>query len=187
MPYPDFSTGEILTSADMDRVGLWRIATGTLSSTATNFSSVFTSSFRNYRVVIDQVSFSGAADLYWQVLTGTTPVTTATYNWAYNGYRSDATGADSGAAAQVAAYTGITNGAGVPNVKIASVTLDVMNPNVAERTLALCQSCSYTTWFRALSGISSHDNTVAYDGIRFLTNSAVTMTGNVVIYGYNKG
>lgn len=187
MGYPDFSVGEVLTSSDMDRVGLWQITTGTLSSTATNFAGVFNSSFRNYRIVIDQVSFSGAADLYWQMLNGTTPITGANYSWAYAGYNSGAAADNSGAGGQSVAYTGCTMAAGVANVKIGAVSMDVMNPNIAQRTLAITQSISYMTSYRALNGGASHDLTTAYDGIRFLTNSAVTMTGNVVIYGYNKG
>jgi hypothetical protein len=190
MAIKTFSVGEVLTASDTNTYlansGLVYVTSGTLSSTAKDFQGCFTSTFTNYRIVIDQVSFSGAADLYWRLLNGSTVINGANYSWAYAGYTSAAAADNSGAGGQTLAYTGLTNAVGVANVKIASCTLDVMNPQVAQRTFAVGQAVSYMTSYRTLNGSGQHDLATAYDGIQFLTNSAVTMTGNVTIYGYRK-
>lgn len=183
---PVFSAGSVLTAGQMNAVGLWRVASGTLSGTTEDFQGVFTSDFTNYVITVDQIAFSGAADLYWRMMNGSTVITASNYFWGFNGYTSGGAGADSGAASQAAAYTGVTNGAGVANVKIGSCVLHFMNPQIAQRTLVLTQAMSYTTAYRGLSGAAAHDLTTAYDGVQFLTLSAATFEGNVTIYGYRE-
>ena len=183
-------TSERITSADINTYltnsGLVYVTSGTLSSTATNFQGCFTSTYTNYRIVVDQVSMSAAGDVYWRLLSGATPATSADYYWAYNGYTSGGAGADSGASLQTAGYTGMTFAVGVANLKVGAFTIDMMNPQVAERTFGITNGMSVTTVFRGMAGVAAHGLTVAYDGIQFSSLSAVTMTGNVTIYGYRK-
>lgn len=183
---PTFSAGAVLTAAQMNAIGMWRVASGTLSTATTDFQSVFTSDFTNYRIVMDQLLLSGAGDIYWRLLSGSTPATGTDYGWAFNGYTSAPAAADSGGSNQSLAYTGVTMTAGVANLRVSACTIDLMNPQVAERTFALTQAATITNVYRGLSGAAAHNLTTAYDGIRFLTNSAVTMGGNVTIYGYRK-
>ena len=79
MPVPDFSPGEVLTAAAMDSIGLWKVASGTLSGTATNFVGCFTSDYTNYRIVVDGITFNTTGDVYIQFLNNTTPNATANY------------------------------------------------------------------------------------------------------------
>lgn len=187
MGYPDFAVGEVLTASDMDRVGLWQITTGALSGTATNFASVFSSSFRNYRVVISSIQMSNTADVYFQMLSGTTPATSAEYNWAFAGYTAGGAAANSNATGQAVGYLGWTQ-SGANNIPIGALSFDIYAPNAAERTFLTVQATSFSGTLTSRVGLSEHNLTTAYDGIRFLTNNgAVTFGGNVAIYGYNKG
>jgi hypothetical protein len=184
MPVPDFSPGEVLTAAAMDSIGLWKVAEGTLSSTATNIVGCFSSNFRNYRIILDQVSLSGVADIYWQPLSGTTPDAT-NHRWAFLGLNALGTAQNSAInATQVAAYTGISYSAGVDNLLLATLTMDIMGPFIAQRTFAHTSSISYTATNTFRYGLSMNNTSVAYDGIRFLTQSAITMAGNYTVYGY---
>lgn len=165
--------------------GLELVATGTLSSTATNFVGCFTSAYDNYRIIIDQVSFSSAADVYWRMLSGTTEQTGANYSWMLRGINTAGTSQDSFATAQTLGYTGCT-GSGVNNLRIGMVTMDITAPAVAQRTLVSSTATSYNAAWISRTGMSVHDVTTAYDGIRFVTNAAPTFAGNVSIYGYRK-
>lgn len=80
MTYPSFTTGEVLTAADMNSVGLWKITTGiTVSSvggtaatvsngtvtigtanTSVTVSGAFSSDFDNYKIIINGGTASGA-------------------------------------------------------------------------------------------------------------------------------
>jgi hypothetical protein len=183
MPVPDFSPGEVLTAGAMDSIGLWKVASGSLSTATTDFVGCFTSNYRDYRIVIDNLAFSGTGDLYFRMLLGTTPATASDYFWAMNGLSSSNTALNTAAASQAFSYTGVSNN-GANNLIAMASTLDVFGPQLAQRTLVLTHSIGVITDFYHRTGFTSHNLTTAYDGIRFLTNSAVTVTGNVTIYGY---
>jgi hypothetical protein len=80
---PDFIAGQILTAAQMNQIGLWKIASGSLSLTtsATNVTGVFSGDFTNYRVLFDITARSGTNRIEMRYVVGTTP-TSANYNQA---------------------------------------------------------------------------------------------------------
>jgi hypothetical protein len=183
MPVPDFSPGEVLTAAAMDSIGLWKVASGTLSSTATNFVGCFTDDYRNYRIVIESLNFNASGDVYIQLLTGTTPETSAAYFWAYRGINASGTAADNVNTSQTFAYTGCSN-TGANGVEISAASIDVYNPKLAQRTFFTANASGYVTNFYTRNGMMELNSTSAYDGIRFLTIGGVNVTGQVRIYGY---
>jgi hypothetical protein len=185
MPVPDFSPGEVLTAAAMDSIGLWRVGSGTLSGTATNIVGCFSSNFTNYRIVIDSIVFSSASDLYWQLLDGTTP-SAGNYRWGYLGINAVATTGNSNSNGANEAYTGVTQSAGVDGLLLTSLTMDMFGPNLAQRTFANNHAFAYIAANALRIGFSMNNTSTAFDGIRFLTAGAATVTGNVTIYGYRK-
>jgi hypothetical protein len=186
MPVPDFSPGEVLTAAAMDSIGLWKIASGPLSSTATNFAGCFPTDYNNFRIVVEQISFSAApAELYYQFLNGTTAVN-SNYRWGFLGLTvANASRNINEGTVQAQCFSGV-NITLFPNLVLSTLTMDVIGPNIAERTFAHTSAIGFepTNFFRY--GITMNNATTAFDGIRFLTNSAATVTGNVTIYGYRK-
>jgi hypothetical protein len=184
MPVPDFSPGEVLTAAAMDSIGLWKVTSGTLSSTATNIVGCFSSDYRNYRIVIDQISLSSAGEIYWQLLDNTTP-NASNHRWALLGLNALGTGLNSATNTTVAeAFTGINHSAGVDNLILSALTMDIMGPFIAQRTFAHTSAICFTPTNAFRYGLSMNNSSVSYNGIRFLTQSAVTMTGNYTVYGY---
>ena len=187
MAVKTFTTGEVLTASDTNTYlansGLVYVAGGALSTNITPFAGCFTSTYRNYVVKLDNVKVSGAANFWFQYLNGSTPKTT-NYYWDYMGYTTVGTtlntytngGASTG-------YTGMDMLAGVPG----SCTLDIFDPAVSVQTVAISTSYFYKTNWTYRTGASHQDDVTTFDGIRFLTDSAVTMTGNVAIYGYRMG
>lgn len=189
MAVKTFTAGSVLTASDTNtylaNAGLVYITSGTLSSTSKDFAGCFTSTYTNYRIVLDSVQTSGNADIYARMLSSTTPATGADYNWAILGYNSNAAATNSNASANTLAYTGFTQ-IGAANTVIGAIVFDIYGPQLAQRTFATTQAVAYDTYFSTRAGMWEHNLTTAYDGIRFLTNSAVTMGGNVTIYGYRK-
>lgn len=189
MAIKTFTTGEVLTASDTNTYlansGLVYITGGALSSTATNFAGCFTSEYRDYRIVVDSLTWNASGYLYYQFLTGTTPATSADYYWAMSGLTAAAGAYNNGNQTQTFGYFGSAN-VGANNLVIGSCSWDICGPQLAQRTLMTGQGAGVDVVYFHLSGMNSHNLTNAYTGIRFLTNAATTFTGNVSIYGYRK-
>lgn len=196
MTYPSFSTGELLSSADMNRVGLWLIKSEN-SVTATNASpygvqSVFTSDFRNYRLVwyASQASATCALQIQW--FTGTnTPTTTGVYGYGWYGNWATATPTYQFASyAQTNPFAPATTlwlGADIAATYSAHGWLDIQSPQVANvstrymgQTLSAYTGGNYNT---ALTGIGGTETATQYTGFRFIP-SAGTSTITYRLYGY---
>ena len=185
MTFPSFSSGEVLRAADMNAVGLWKVASGTLSSTSTNFVGCFTSDYDNYLILLDKVAVSSAADIYIRFLNGSTPDAGANYFWAYVGYTISAGGVNSNAGTgQTIGFTGITSSVGGEGLSAATMTC--FSPTMVNRTFISSSALSYPTQFATRNGMTHNNSNSVYNGIQFLTSSAATMSGNVTIYGYRK-
>jgi hypothetical protein len=189
MAIKTFTTGEVLTAADTNTYlansGLVYIPGGALSSTAVNFVGCFTNTYTDYRIVVDSLAWNATGDLYYQFLTGTTPYTNADYFWAMRGYKATGVAFDNGAQTQTQGFLG-TGNIGANNLIVGSCSWDICGPQVSQRTLLTGQGAGVSSEYFGFNGMNAHNVVAAYTGIRLLTNSATTFTGNVSIYGYRK-
>lgn len=182
---PDFTTGQVLTAAQMNTIGLWLVASGTLSGVDENFQGCFSDDFRNYKIVISDVTMNATGEIYFRMLSGATPASgAADYRWAMRGLTTAAASADTANGGASAGFTGMRND-GANGLVVNSCILDVFSPKIAVRTLVINATSTYPAAFANRHGMSVHNVTTAYDGIQFLTTTATTMTGEVKIYGYN--
>jgi hypothetical protein len=179
---PVFTSGAILTAAQMNSIGLWRISSGTqaLTTTPTTFTSLFTGSdYANYRLMIKTTASSGGNKLLFRFLASTTPSTAS--------YYCGGVGGDYASAASV--YFERSNNASALSLGPAVgstariATLDIIGPNVANKTL-------YSGYYSDASNNISftiggvHDVVAAYDGFDIGTNTG-TQTIEWELYGYN--
>jgi hypothetical protein len=189
MAIKTFTTGEVLTAADTNTYlansGLVYVAGGALSTATTNFSSCFTSTYTNYRVIIDSPSCSATADIYIKYLTGTTtPTTAANYYWAFTGLTSGGVASNNSANAQTVGYTGWSApGAGGTG----GISIDFFQPNLASNTMAnINTSLLGTGVYISRVGQLAWDATTVFTGFQITSGGASTLGGNVSIYGYRK-
>jgi hypothetical protein len=180
MTYPVFASGDVLNAADMNGVGLWKVASGSLSS-AVNFVGCFSANYTNYKMIVTVDTHSGgAANIVAQPLVGTTPNTTAAdyrnagMEQAYSASPSIVVFGNGGS---VASWPlGRLNGDGASAI----FYTEIFNPFATQKTFFKSEYVD--------SGYSGRTGglvtvTTSYDGIRL---TGPTMTGNVTIYGYNK-
>ena len=184
---PATTPGQILTSAYLNNninSGLTYITSGALSSTATNFEGCFTSAYSNYRIVINSIALSGNGDINCRFLVGSTPNTSSSYKYAYQGYTSIGTTTNVSSDGTDNFYSGI----GITGVadSVASLSMDVLSPQLAVRTAAHITAQSFSGGYVIRNGIGIFGAGTQFDGIRFYTGTAVTMSGTVSIYGYRK-
>lgn len=150
--------------------------------TTLNKDSVFTSSFTNYRMVIEGVA-SGATNvnIAWRA-SGTTNTTANNYLNHNLLYGSDGGNINTTNPGTSAFFLLVTNA----NANAFSVFLDIANPqtskalNYTGRSITNVSGVVYDAF-----GGGQLTVTTAYDGFALTSSTANTLTGNYTIYGYN--
>jgi hypothetical protein len=139
-------------------------------------ASTFTSTYKNYRVLVNATSVSATELIYLRVRAAGTDLTTNTYKWAIvnNSYTNSSTADGSGSANVIQiAYSPTTN---------SRFHFDIYNPQTANNTFATYQmATSSQTWV----GGGMVNNTTSYDSFTLLM-VAGNMTGSMSVYGYNE-
>lgn len=185
MGFPSFASGDVLTATDMNAVGLWLInETIVTSGTATSisFNNVFSSSYANYKVLIDNFYTSaGPVGLNLRMRVGGADATGANYNSIVQGLTM------AGAASTFTSGSATEASAGPYNssttIGLSSARWDVFAPNLAERTYAQIQAILYDGQWIARHGMWQHDLATAYDGFTLRCTNNITSI-RVRIYGY---
>jgi hypothetical protein len=150
------------------------------ASSGYTISNVFTSTYTNYRIIIDgwTVSSSGN-DTLFQLVTGGTPAGGTSYKWtrAFQAYTSAAwnTSASTGTSSQPLGWVSSTVGQ--------NKIIDVFRPQVAGFTQIMNNSIAIDGTFLSYG---QHEQATSYDGFKLVPDGAFTMSGTVKVYGYAK-
>jgi hypothetical protein len=183
MPVPDFSPGEVLTAAAMDSIGLWKVASVDFSNTTTiNVDNVFTSNYRNYKLVCSlrpNTTNTGAVEI--QLRAGGANL--AGNNYIFQGVNqnvSNAPTANNGGFITTGTY--FTNFFQSSDLS-AMVEMTVVNPQLAQWTgfisTTMFEWAGVSYYYRAQTAF--YTNAAQADGFRLIPSAAIT--GNIKIYG----
>lgn len=188
MAIKTFSDGNSLPASDINTYltnsGLVYVTSGTLNAAATNFVGCFTSTYRNYRVVLDNVIPSASTDVYLRYLSGSTPNTASSYFYAYRAINSAGTLLDQSGAGINAGFINCRfTGSG----QRGNIVIDIFDPQISAQTQLVnnSQNLGSSVYISSFGGIS-FDATTVFDGFQINTLGAPTLTGNVTIYGYRQ-
>jgi hypothetical protein len=174
---PDFSSGAVLTAAQMNSVGLWLVKTqtvGTAVSTVT-VSSTFSADYDNYQII-----YSGGT-----MSTDTSITLALTGLSAGNYYSSFIYGSFSGVTVTNEGTAGVNsfsnagggyNGAAVLDATVYAPFLNIRT-NVSTRT-------RYDTKWGTMSGL--HVDTNSATGLTIAPASGTMTGGTIRVYGYRK-
>jgi hypothetical protein len=180
-----FTSGQILTAAQMTtlqtNIGLTYITSATATSgTSLSINGCFTSAYRNYRVVISNLTTTAAAASILRLRSGGTDNSSAVYyyNGTYMAYN-------------LATINGL-NGSAVTNWEPNIVTdttvgggiIDILNPFVAFTTTYSAVGQDPRTGgggMRYASGV--HYANTSFDGFTFTSGSTITNI-TITVYGY---
>jgi hypothetical protein len=170
--------------------GLTLINTTTFSGVASQSltADIFTSTYRNYRMVLDITAISAVDSIL--------------------GFRMRAGGADDTGANYVSISQFINQTGGAGSFATTGGTLayltnldggntghnygavcDILNPKGAVQTLIIRQGMGVQqdgATYQATIGNVFHNVQTAYDSITLLTSSTTTLTGQIQIFGYNQ-
>ena len=186
MAIKTFTTGEVLTAADTNTYlansGLVYVATKVFTSTADNIVGCFTSTYDNYRIVISNITVSLGGQLQGRMLSGTSPLSTNTYETQRLSVQSSTitAGGTAGVPTNVG-YIGFTSTEASGGAGFA--TIEIANPMLSRYTTWEASSVNQNAYIDINYAIVK--NTTAYDGFQ-LRISAGTFDGTATVYGYRK-
>lgn len=145
-------------------------------------ASTFTSTYENYKVMIDFVP-TASDGIGIRLRSSGSDETAAQYNIATFNVRTNST---SGISSSAASQTRAVLESIVANFKN-SVSIDIFSPQLAKYTtgVALCHMGITASDAKMYFGGFQLSNTTAYDSMTWLMSSG-NMTGSLSVYGYNK-
>ena len=178
MTYPVFSTGDVLNASDMNAVGLWKIASGTLSlsTTPTNVTGVFSSTYKQYRLLLNVTIRSTTNRVDMKYIVGTTATST--------NYYQSGIGADFGADTTLY-YQRSNNDAqffGILSPSMTALSFDIYNPNKADFTLNHGTVLNANFSFPYIVG-GANRTTNQFTGFQLFTSTG-TATVEYQVFGY---
>ena len=175
MSYPSFTTGEVLTAADMNAVGLWLVKSETIGTgvSSVTVTDAFNANYDHYLVTIAGQSSTAINNLLFQLsgATGSSYFTNLMY-WSWgsatlSGYGPSAT--TSSVICQL--YTGLPY----------AVSLQLFNPNSVSRTYGfLSQTGANNGGVGQIMETSSAQHT----GFTITPSTGTITGGTICVYGY---
>ena len=177
MTYPSFSAGEVLTAADMNAVGMWKVATVTFSgSSGVEVQNCFSSAYSNYFIQIVYYG-SAASNTQMQYMTGTNTKDIAnTYN-RFGFYYSNALFNFQ----QAGTTSDFVCNHSAASTDPSTVNMFVYSPTLPTRTMSSSQAYSGDsglTTFLSFNKVTTSN----YTGL-YLFPTSGTITGTITVYG----
>jgi len=168
--------------------GLVYVAQATVAagSTILSLDSCFNSTYTNYVIVYNISSYSGSSILYMRLRSGGADDSAASYAWGRTYSRWD--GASTSALGNMTdTYFPVgTTGSGVTTIEN---TINIYNPNVAERTFVQLQYTEIgTTTANSFNQLvaGQKQTLTQYTGLSLIRSGVATFGGTVTVYGYRK-
>jgi hypothetical protein len=174
---PDFTTGAVLTAAQMNAVGLWEVATLTITNaTSGSIDTPFTSDYKNYRVVGTFTSTT-AINVALTLRNSGGDVTASNYKYmdALVGYGNTAWTIAGSASTANFPTIARTNDNGAES----AVVFDILGPATATRTSVISNQTDQTL-YRTMNGIYNADTAM----VGFKLSATTAFTGTFRVYGY---
>ena len=177
MTFPSFTTGEVLTAADMNAVGLWLVKTQTIGTAVSSVvvNDVFSATYDNYKIIVSGGVASANGPL---------------------GLHCGSTSAD-----HYLAFTGVVYSTGVANLANDNGTnswtragygststlymnLDLLQPFLTENTIFNGSLVAMNT--ASVGGFAGgfRNNTTSYTSFTITPASGTLTGGTICVYGY---
>lgn len=183
---PDFTAGQVLTAAQMNKIGLWHVKTVTGGNGAATLlvSDAFGPDFDDYLITLSGGAIGTVTNIRMRLGTSATNYYAGYTLTAWNTTGATASAGDNGATywTQVG-YQSVSNGA--------DGNIQIRNPYSTLRTAMYCQHSQMTTTAGAgnIVGAGWHNSATSFTDFTISTVSAANWTADitVTVYGYNAG
>ena len=173
---PDFSSGAVLTAAQMNAVGLWLVKTQTIGSAVSSVSvtDAFSADYDNYKIIVSGGTASASSNLNLRLGASATAYYGGLIFMAYTAGVTSA---------------GLNNGSSIPWVGSGEaaglqVNLDLLNPFLAKVTTFNGSYAGNATGSIAGNLNGFHNSAVSYSAFTLFPASGTLTGGTIRVYGY---
>jgi hypothetical protein len=173
MSFPSFTTGEVLTAADMNAVGLWLVKTQTVGTAVSSVTvtGAFSASYDNYLITLSGGSATASTSLICQMGSVTSGYR---YSFVYTTYNSTPLAVGTSTAAGFEYIGAMTTTSAAANFTL-------QNPFLAKNTF--CQGAAANTTFAGtVSGVLA--TTDSFTAFTLITGTGTLTGGTIRVYGY---
>jgi hypothetical protein len=192
MPVPVFTTGEVLTAANMNAVGLWRVtgctagSTGGTAATASNgvitigtgnttitVNNAFSADYTNYKIIVSGSAATTNANVAMTLNGGTTAYSGCLVYGLHTGGSPLLATNNNGSAWSFVGYQTIDSGI--------NLVMDVLSPNLAEWTSI---NSTYISTGGAGTYTGNRQATTQHTGFTLTPDNGNMTGGTIRVYGY---
>ena len=176
---PTFTSGSVLTAAQMNAVGLWLVKTQTVGTgvASVSVSSAFSADYDNYKII-----YSGGVGSTLQSLQVSLGASTTGYSSIVNYALYSAVATPVSTGNNNASKWGFV---GYASTNYTSMTFDLINPYAALYTTYGAAAWAAVTVAGTSSGI--HTVATSYTGFTITPDTGTFTGGTITVYGYRKG
>jgi hypothetical protein len=152
------------------------------SSSAININNVFTSTYTNYRIILNSDSHSYVSTLNMRMRASGTDNSSSNYKWIYSYIQSGSDGIQTDRNNGATEWHVGTQGGDSPN---SVIVMDIFYPQATAKTYIMPANAHQGdgSYVQLRSGVGGLTVTTSYDGFSILSPGG-TMTGKVRTYGY---
>lgn len=175
---PVFTTGQTLSSNQMNSIGCWLITTQTIGTgvSSVSLTNVFSTDYDLYRIYVQADSIA-AGGPYMTLQLGST---TTGYYWG-----ASTVIYSTGATSNIAINNGASwNRLGPANTTGLSTVIDLLSPYKSEATIITAPYADPSTGGSAGYGSGILNNTVSYTGFTIGLTSSTMTGGTIRVYGF---
>lgn len=174
---PVFVSGAVLTSGQMNDIGLWKIVREDFTASASIVvNNCFSADFENYRILMRYTSTSGVTTVGMRLRVAGVNATT-NYDRQTNNF-SNTTLTASRASAQTSWVVEAADTA-----RATFVAMDIASPALAANTSFVSLNVRDATIQNRFTA-SMHSDTTIFDGFNLIMTGGVSVTGELSVYGY---
>jgi hypothetical protein len=187
MGFPSFNAGEVLTAADMNAVGLWKVTTATVTAQPTlTVDNCFSANYANYRVIVRLNGVSNNNQMRMDVLNSAGTRLQTNYAGSFYGqdYSTGTTGFE-GLQSSVTVPLGYLSNASAFGPSM--FAMDIVGPFTSGITTLVHGTSNGVDAGRIFLGGQIISRRLAAEtnrGLFFFNSVGSNMTGTVSVYGY---
>jgi hypothetical protein len=175
---PDFTSGAVLTAAQMNAVGLWLVKTQTIGNAVSSVTvtGAFSSDYDHYKIIIS----GGAGSTSGATLNMTLGATATGYYFGAIAMTFASASVSSLNGNNTTSWTRV----GIANTNNINGEIELFNPNLAKRTHYNGQYVQTVTNGNAVSSGGLLDNATQYTAFTLTPSSGTLTGGTIYVYGY---
>ena len=173
---PDFVAGQILTAAQMNKIGLWLVKTQTIGTAVSSVAvtNAFSADYENYKIIVSGGVGSGDSNLLL-----TLGASATTYYWGQPNVPYS-----TGTVAGAAGNNTTSWRAGFGSLNALQMNCDLFQPNVAKFTAMQGMIAGVATTGTGSSVGGYHATATAYTDFTITPSTGTITGGTIYVYGY---